>query len=510
MTAPDSSEIRSKVFGGVTWDVAQRWVVRLGSLATVALLTRTLTPQDFGTVSVAMTFAPFVYLLSDLGFGSYLTQAKEVDSRMTSTAFWFSSVVGAVLVLGFVAGGPLVAASYHLPKAAEVMYGLAPSVLFVTLSSVPIALLRRRMEFRKVALQSLVGGLAGQVAAVVLALTGFGVWALVAQIVAYQLAILVMAWRSARWHPTLEFSLVEFRSMLRFGVNVVSADGLAVLRQWAETTIIAAVLGVTAVGYLNIATRLITVTQDLSASAIVPISTVVFAKVRESTERLRGSYLRAQALSYAVVMPIMIVVTLGAPLIIAVLFGPGWERSVFPAQALAIAGILTLGANLDNGLFVGVGKPGAWLGYALAIDALTVATTAALVRYGLAGTSVGFIAVAFLATCVRWVLVGRLIGARPREASSSFFRAAVAAAVSAGGGFLVLHVSGQLADIPRLILIGCAVLLCHLVVVRFVLPEAFAELLAALRSRLRRRASPGEPDALLSRGRPLLGGLRLK
>ena len=78
---------------------------------------------------------------------------------------------------------------------------------------------------------------------------------------------------------------------------------------------------------------------------------------------------------------------------------------MLPAQALAFAGIITLGAMLDHGLFYGLGRPGTWLGYAVVVDGATVATTAVAVRWGLGGVAVGFVVVAFVATVARWVLV---------------------------------------------------------------------------------------------------------
>jgi O-antigen/teichoic acid export membrane protein len=65
-----------------------------------------------------------------------------------------------------------------------------------------------------------------------------------------------------------------------------------------------------------------------------------------------------------------------APELIPLLFGREWEQAVRPTQALAVAGIIVLGAMLDHGLFYGLGRPGTWLTYAVVVDGATVATTA--------------------------------------------------------------------------------------------------------------------------------------
>ena len=65
-------------------------------------------------------------------------------------------------------------------------------------------------------------------------------------------------------------------------------------------------LGPAALGLLNIAQRLVQVAQDMTAASIVPVSTVVFARVRARADRLRGSYLKALGVAYAVVSPLMV------------------------------------------------------------------------------------------------------------------------------------------------------------------------------------------------------------
>jgi O-antigen/teichoic acid export membrane protein len=139
----------------------------------------------------------------------------------------------------------------------------------------------------------------------------------------------------------------------------------------------------------------------------------------------------------------MIVIVVTAPLVIPLLFGSQWRASALPAQALAIAGIITLGAMLDHGLFYGLGRPGSWLSYAVVVDAATVATTAVAVRWGLGGVALGFVVVAVAATLARWVLVGRLLRLRPLAVAAPFVGVLVPTAGALIAGGLVLRtVSG--------------------------------------------------------------------
>jgi O-antigen/teichoic acid export membrane protein len=478
---------------GVVWTVLQKWVVRIGGLLTVAILARLLGPDDFGVIAIAMTVIPLIYLLSDLGFSTYVVQVADASQRVLSTAFWYSMSAGVLLAGGLVVLAPSLGAAFSLPEVVPVLMGLSPAVLLVSLASIPVALLRRRLAFRALALQSFAAGAIGQVTAIAVALIGWGVWALVLQLLVNQAVVLVFAWVSARWHPSFVFDRARFATMFRFGTNVVGVELVALARLWAETAIVVSTLGVTALGFLNIAQRLIQATHDLSAAAILPVSTVVFSQIRETVDRLRAGYLRALALSYVVVMPVMVFVAVGAPLIVPLLFGDQWGPSIVPAQALAVAGIMTLGAMLDNGLFYGVGKPGRWLVYAIGIDVLTVAATAFASRYGLVGISVGFVVVAFVATVVRWVLVARLVDSTPWTVARPFALVSIAGVVSAAAGVAAMALMAELpslAGLPGLVVllvVGLVIVALHLGVVRLVQPAPFHELVSLVARRLRRR-----------------------
>jgi O-antigen/teichoic acid export membrane protein len=208
------------------------------------------------------------------------------------------------------------------------------------------------------------------------------------------------------------------------------------------------------------------VAQELTAASLTPVSTVVFAKVRESGDRLRSTYLKALGVAYAVVSPLMILIVVTAPVSIPLLFGDAWRASVLPAQALAIAGIITLGAMLDNGLFYGLGRPGAWLAYAVVVDAATVATTAVAVRWGLAGVAVGFVGVAIAATGVRWVLLGRLLELPVRTMARPFLTVMVPTAAAMVLGSLTLGLVTPLGPLTALVLSGFVTVVVDLVLLR--------------------------------------------
>ena len=489
---PEQRSLSQQATSGVLWTAAQKWGMRLGGLVTVIILARLLSPEEFGLVAVALAFVPVIYLFADLGFSTYVVQADNISRPVLSTAFWYG--IGAAGVLGgalFLAS-PLIAKAVGIPEAARVIAALAPTVLLVAVSSVPIALLRRRLAFRVLALQSFLASATSQLLAVILALNGWGVWALVAQLVVSQLVVAVLALATAGFRPSRTFSTTEFAKMFRFGVNVIGVEVVAMTRVWAEAAIVASSLGVTGLGFLNIAQRLIQATQDLSAAAVVPVSTVVFAQIRSARERLAIAYVRALETIYLVVMPIMVMVSVSSPLLLPMLFGDQWERSIAPSQALAVAGALTLAASLDAGLFYGCGRPGRWLAYAVAIDVLTVLTTVVAVRYGLLGISLGFVCVAAVATVTRWFLVAHLLSVPVARVMLPLVTALGPALTGAAAGIVAIRVGAPLPMLVLLGVVGVSILVAHVGAARLLMPRRLDQTIALVKDALSRRRAAGE------------------
>lgn len=468
---------------GVLFMTVQKWVTRLGGLVTIAILTRLLGPAEFGVVAAAMAVIPVVYLLADLGFSTYVVQAERADDVMLSTNFWYSTAAGLLLGGAFYLGAPTLAALFDVPGVEGALRGLVPCIVLVALQGVPIAILRRRMQFGALAVQGATAAVVAQVVAVVLAFAGAGVWALIGQQIVSQLVSGVLAWRAARWRPRAHFSLTQFRAMSSFGAKVVGVELVAIGRGLVETAIITHSLGVTALGFLSVARRLVETTQDLSAAAILPVSAVVFAKVRDTPVRLRAAYRRSLTGVYATVGLPLAFLAVGSGLAVPIVFGDGWDTSVPLTRALAIAAVLVVGASLDQGLLYGAGRPGRWFAYALGVDVLTVATTAYVVRYGLVWVPTAFVGVALVATIARWFVVARALDGSVASVAAPFVRVLPIVAGSSLVGIGMLRLVDGLPALVGLALVGVAMALVHLLLMRVVARGVLEDVIDGLRLR---------------------------
>lgn len=491
--------LTQRTSASVLWLTAQKWVSRLGSLATIVILTRVLAPEHFGLAAAATTLMPLVYVLSDVGFSTYIVQAETVDKRTLSTAFWFSVVSGTVLFSAVMLAAPALGALLSQPDVVPLLQVMALSVLMIAVSSVPISLLRRRMQFRSLAFMEVTGALIAQVVAVVTALMGAGAWALVLQVMVAQVVSTVWVWSAAHWHPTFAFSGHRFREMGGFGIHVVGSSLASVARSWAETSIVVAALGVRQMGYLNISQRLVLTAQDLTVSALLPVSTVAFAKVKQSPDRLRSSYLRAASISYAVVTPLMVFVAVSASVLVPFLFGDDKVESALVTPALAVVVVINVGWAVDQGLHLGIGKPGRWFAYIAVSAGIALAVLSLVVHFGLLVVVLAWVATSILESVARCFMVGSLIGIAPWRVALPLLGITPPAAVAVAAGMGVMWLTTSMPAIVMLALTGLTVLGGYLVSLRFIRPRLFVEIVTVLPARIGRLAHWTLPRSAVTR-----------
>src|SRR5690606_10801039 len=96
--------------------------------------------------------------------------------------FWTNLAIAALMAAGLYLYADLFAAWLGAPDAAYLLRVLSLLIPLQLAGDVAYALLARRMQFGKDAVWSMISESLAAIAAVVMALAGFGVWALIAQL----------------------------------------------------------------------------------------------------------------------------------------------------------------------------------------------------------------------------------------------------------------------------------------------------------------------------------------
>jgi O-antigen/teichoic acid export membrane protein len=491
--------LRRQVARGLTWTVVDTWGRQVINLAVYAVLARLLVPADFGVVALAAVFVALAQTLVDQGLGDALIQRREITRSHADTAFWVAVATGVTLTVAVVVLAGPIADLLNTPELQPILTALSASFVLAALSSIQIALLRRELAFRALAIRALLASLGGGAVGVALALLGYGAWALVGQLLASAAISVVALWGLTPWRPRFSASMQSFRELFPFGIRVVGADTLTFLSRNADSFLIGAVLGPTSLGFYAIGHRLLEVTQVLLVNVARKVTFPAFSRLQEDPPRMRRSYLSVTRISSALILPGYIAMAAVAPELVEVVFGGGWGPSAAVASVLFLIGPV-LSVQAFSGSFLNAaGHPEVVLRFRLITTVANVIGFALAVPFGIVAVAAAFVIRGYLLLPLNlfWMrrYGGVAIGAflaqvRGPAVATAFMVAAILAAKLASGGLTP----------PVLLAIEATAGAVAFVAALWVFDRRSLEELAALASQALRRGPPGGAAQLRDAG----------
>jgi PST family polysaccharide transporter len=181
-------------------------------------------PRDFGIVAMALVYISFLELFLEQGLATAIIQREHLEQKHLDSAFWLNVVFGLALAGITLATSGLWAQATDVPELELVIQVLAVTVVMSSLVIVQRALLERRLEFKRLAIRANVAALAGGASGTVLAIEGFGVWALVGLQMVNSGVSLLLYWSLGHYVPRLSFSTRHARELLAFSGGVLAAS----------------------------------------------------------------------------------------------------------------------------------------------------------------------------------------------------------------------------------------------------------------------------------------------
>jgi O-antigen/teichoic acid export membrane protein len=503
---PHTGDMRGKVVRGLGWVGASTVMGQLIRTAGAIFVARLLTPSEYGLAMLALVFASLVLVFSDLALGAALVQRRSITEQDRSTAFWITIGAGVLFTIGGVALSGPVAALYHEPEAAPLLRALSSSFLLTALGATQQSLLLREMQFRRLETMTVLGALAGTIAAVVLAWQGTGAWAIIGQQIGTAAVTSVLLWRASAWRPKLIFSRASARDLGVFSSFLVGHRLLFYLHQNADRFLVGRVLGTAALGAYAVAYNVILQPAARIAGPIQRVLAPAFARLQDEPERIARVWARAARLVGAVTLPALGGLVVVAPDFVPVVLGDQWKAAVPVVQLLAWVGALQAVQAINVDILIARDRTSTLFRYSIGFfTAHLIAFTIGL-QWGIAGVAAAFAVSSTIVEPLLTVITARCIGVSPMV----FFRALSGIAQATAGMCAVLlglRLAMIEADVPTglrlLAAIGAgAVVLVPLIAWRA--PEVWQDVRSLLGSaRPARSSAPspaGAPAPVLAEG----------
>ncbi len=425
--------------GGLRWVAYARIAIEVLLLAAMVLLARIIPPAAFGIFAILIIVQEVALTMPMEGVGGALVQRRNADREHFQAGLLLTIANGLVLAALTVLLAVLVAGPLFGHETEVLMIAMTPLFLMGAVFALPMAVLRRRLDFGRISLLEVVQNATRVVATIALALLGLDAPALVfGGMIGMAVGVVLALWFAPvplpRWHRRAARDLLPYGGPA--ALATISWTGF----RNGDYAIVGAVLGPAQAGLYWRAYQLAVEYQSKVAVTMTQIAFPVLSRSDDVGEMLalRQRMVRLQAV---VIFPLLVVLVLTAPALIPWLFGPDWTAAVTPAQILVLGGAATLVINACGSALMAMGRSRALLGYGVAHFVVYAAAVLATAHLGIVAVAVSgsVVHTVFLAVAYELLLRGTV------PSPQRVLVADLAPAVCACAGLVALALPAELA-----------------------------------------------------------------
>jgi O-antigen/teichoic acid export membrane protein len=423
---------------GAAWMFGLNISNRILGLVRTAIVARLLAPDDLGLFGIAMLTQSVIEVFTMLGLNSALARhPDDVEPYLDSA--WIIAFVrgvggGAILVLA----APLVAAFFHEPAATPLIRVLALYWVFGGFINPAIVMLRRRLEFGRLYLYTIVGSVADIAVSIIIAVVYRTPMALILGLAARTAALMIVSYVLVPYRPHLRFDRHRARELMSYGKWVTGTTILRFLYGQGDDIVVGRLLGTASLGLYQIGYKYSNLPTTEITRVLQMVALPVYAKVQNDAARLRKAFVEALESTSLGSIAFAGYIWVITPDFVELVLGPKWTGVIPVMRLLAIWGAVESVSEIPLALFDAVGRP------QLGTRRLLVKTIllAALIYPMLHWWDLKGVCLAVMASAVPalvWSLVdgAHISGATVRQVVGSLLPPALAAGAAMAGAVLL-------------------------------------------------------------------------
>jgi O-antigen/teichoic acid export membrane protein len=317
---------RHTISGGAVTMSAQAAKFGL-NLASTVILAHLLTPRDFGLVAMVGVVTGFLAVFRHAGLSIPTVQREHITDAQVSNLFWINLGVSGLCALILAALSPAMAWFYRDSRITYITLLLSTTFLIGGFRVQHLALLKRQMRFKAIALIEVGSMATGVLVGVVMALLHYGYWSLVGSSLAMEIGAFLLTGSVSRWRPQLPSRGSGIRPLLAFGAHQTAATFIHTLARGCDNLLIGRVYGPAAVGLYSRGAALVIRPLEQFLLPIDAVFLPTLSRLQSQPERYRSTFLRLyEAIALTLFFFSSLLLALALPLTL-VLLGRKWEQA---------------------------------------------------------------------------------------------------------------------------------------------------------------------------------------
>ena len=404
------ASLKKDVVLGIVWSAIQRFGAIGISFIANLFFARLLSPDDFGCIGMVSIFLALSNVFIDGGFGSALIQRKNPTIVDYSTIFYWNILIAVIFYVILFFSAPYIAKFYKIEILSSLLRLLGLVLIINALAAIQANILRKNLQFKKLAISYIIPSLLGAIVGVVCAYNNVGVYSLIIYNILNSALTLVFVTINAHFKPVLTFSFQSVKSLFNFGGLMMLSNLVEIIYVNIQSVIIGKKYSAADLGYYTQANKLAEIPGNTLSSIVNAVTFPAFSKINTETDRLKRA-LRANVISATyVTFPIFIVLSLIAAPLINLLYGEQWHASVELFQIICMQAMFFTVNTANTNMILSLGKSKFYFKIQLLKRTIAIICIIIGLQFGLKGMLIGLVVSSYIYFIINSIASGMTIG----------------------------------------------------------------------------------------------------
>lgn len=370
---PSSNDVTKLAKRAAGWAILLTVIRQIMTIGTTMIVSRHVTPADFGVAAMALTFLAFLVLF-DTALTWATVQAPEYDAEKFNALFFFGVAVGIGLWAGAAMAGPFLASFYGAPNLTWLCISIGGAAFLNSLATQPAALLRRRLQQKKLNMIDTMAMTVSCAVGIAFALADLGVWAVVSQVICLHavrsIAILMFSGYVPKWPQTFIVALPE----LRKGAGFALSNYVCYFQLYLGGILAGRFFGSVAMGNYQRAYGVKSMPTQYASMVVTDVMVSSLAALKSEPEKLAELYRKALIATSIIGCPAGAFLFSGSTEVIRILYGSQWQEAARLLQSFSLAAMALPISTSTIWLFLAAGKARDQLRMNIILTFLSLAT----------------------------------------------------------------------------------------------------------------------------------------
>ena len=346
------------------------------------VLARLLMPEDFGLLALTMTFMGFITLFTSLGFGASIIHNRESTQEQLSSLYWLNTSLAVASVVIIYISAPFAANFYNDIRLSFLIRVASLNIVITPIFIIHYKILERDLEFKSISKINLTGTLVGSIAAIIAALSGLGVYALILQPLIGTIVRLILVLIISKWKPQLCFKYNQIKGMVWYSLKFKGSNTALYFERNIDYLILGKFFTSTILGHYAFAYNIMYTPVKRISYIFSEVLFPSFSSFQKDKQKILTGYFKSVTLIAMISIPGMTLLAFNADLIIQTIFGHKWDGAVPIVRILCFAGAIQSISQFGDVIFSSIGKPEISMYVTIGRTILTILAIVIGVQYG--------------------------------------------------------------------------------------------------------------------------------